>query len=53
MEPVPQEDVEACLRVLTRVADDPADPALEAVRRAVDLAFRAGNFRVPQVFKPM
>ena len=41
MEPVSPHDIDACLRVLARAASDPADPALAAVRSAVDLAYRS------------
>jgi NAD(P)-dependent dehydrogenase (short-subunit alcohol dehydrogenase family) len=42
-QPVSPTDVAACLRVLAGVAEDPTDPALADVVRAVDLAYRAGK----------
>ena len=42
MRPDPAE-VDACLRVLARLAEEPADPALAQVQAAVDLAYRAGK----------
>jgi NAD(P)-dependent dehydrogenase (short-subunit alcohol dehydrogenase family) len=42
-QPVSPADVAACLRVLASVADNPSDPALAEVRRAVDVAYRAGK----------
>ena len=43
MEALSDKDIAACLDVLARLAVDPADPALEPVRRAVDLAYRSGK----------
>ncbi|WP_344076306.1 SDR family oxidoreductase [Luedemannella helvata] len=43
MEPLSALDIAACLKVLARVAQEPADPALAEVRRAVEHAHRAGK----------
>jgi NAD(P)-dependent dehydrogenase (short-subunit alcohol dehydrogenase family) len=43
VEALSDEDIAACLAVLARVAEDPADPALAPVRRAVDVAYRSGK----------
>lgn len=43
MPPVSPQDIDACLRVLSRAAGDPDDPDLAAVRRAVDVAYRSAK----------
>ena len=43
MEALSDKDIAACLDVLARLAERPADPALEPVRRAVDLAHRSSK----------
>ncbi|GAA1784173.1 SDR family NAD(P)-dependent oxidoreductase [Luedemannella flava] len=43
MEPLSATDIAACLKILARVAEDPADPILSEVRQAVDHAYRAGK----------
>src|SRR5690348_17086625 len=41
--PLEPTDVAACLRVLAELSADPTDPALDEVRRAVGVAYRAGK----------
>ncbi len=43
MQPVSATDIATCLRVLASAAGDPADPTLDEVRRAVDVAYRSGK----------